>query len=265
MSFFCQIVCIFYSLLYWKKHFLRSFLFIKDSQIASRFWINSESARLRPAPFLKKCCNPNVTTAVSWRVGAAAVPGAAGGMFFGGFICNRLKLKVRGMFKFAIITCLLSIVAVNILWIKCDTVTFAGVNTEYEAGYVAQLVCYACSLCSHRWCLPKLSSLRLPAFVIMPIRVKNKFVATKCLFHVLSLRHSDIYLLNCYDNKSSLQVCYSWQATKQQWSVMCGVLSTILHSGQDFDILLYTCNIKLKISEYWEWLTKMTRPGRAFI
>ncbi|XP_052765092.1 solute carrier organic anion transporter family member 4C1-like [Mya arenaria] len=66
--------------------------------------------------------------------GAAAVPGAAGGMFFGGFICNRLKLKVRGMFKFAIFTCFLTIIAVNILWISCEELSFAGVNQEYETG-----------------------------------------------------------------------------------------------------------------------------------
>jgi hypothetical protein len=66
--------------------------------------------------------------------GAAAVPGAAGGMFFGGFICNRMKLKVRGMFRFAIITCILTVLAVNILWISCDQVKMAGVNEAYESG-----------------------------------------------------------------------------------------------------------------------------------
>ena len=62
------------------------------------------------------------------------MPGAAGGMFFGGFICNRMKLKVKGMFRFAIITCFLTVIAVNILWISCDNVNMAGVNTRYESG-----------------------------------------------------------------------------------------------------------------------------------
>ncbi|KAH3709196.1 hypothetical protein DPMN_068658 [Dreissena polymorpha] len=63
--------------------------------------------------------------------GAAAVPGAAGGMFLGGFICNRLKLKVRGMFKFSVITCLLTLVSINIMWISCEERPFAGVNRGY--------------------------------------------------------------------------------------------------------------------------------------
>lgn len=67
-------------------------------------------------------------------LGAATIPGAAGGMFFGGFICNRLKLKVRGMLKVSIISCILAMVAVNILWISCEDLTFAGVNKEYEPG-----------------------------------------------------------------------------------------------------------------------------------
>ncbi|KAL4218293.1 Solute carrier organic anion transporter [Mactra antiquata] len=70
----------------------------------------------------------------AFYTGAAAVPGAAGGMFFGGLICNKMKLKVRGMIRFAIITCLITIVAINILWINCESVPFAGVNTEYEKG-----------------------------------------------------------------------------------------------------------------------------------
>ena len=66
--------------------------------------------------------------------GAAAVPGAAGGMFFGGFICNKMKLKVRGMLKFSIITCGITILLVTLLWIKCDDVKMAGVNHPYKGS-----------------------------------------------------------------------------------------------------------------------------------
>lgn len=81
----------------------------------------------------------------AFYTGAAAVPGAAGGMFFGGFICNRLKLKVKGMLKFSIITCLLTVAAVNILWISCDIGDFAGVNKEYEDGGQTNKVNSACN------------------------------------------------------------------------------------------------------------------------
>lgn len=77
--------------------------------------------------------------------GAASVPGAAGGMFFGGFICNRLKLKVGGMLKFSILTCLMTIVAINILWINCEEAEFAGVNTNYEKGETTANVLSACN------------------------------------------------------------------------------------------------------------------------
>lgn len=62
------------------------------------------------------------------------MPGAAGGMFFGGLICNRMKLKVKGMLRFAIITCILTIISVNMLWISCEDIDIAGVNTQYESG-----------------------------------------------------------------------------------------------------------------------------------
>ncbi|XP_045180504.2 solute carrier organic anion transporter family member 4C1-like [Mercenaria mercenaria] len=93
--------------------------------------------------------------------GAAAVPGAAGGMFFGGFICNRMKFKVRGMFRFSIITCMLTIISVNILWITCDEATFAGVNTAYESGGRTDNVESSCNkdcACTTRYYDPVCSS-----------------------------------------------------------------------------------------------------------
>ena len=59
------------------------------------------------------------------------MPGAAGGMFFGGFICNKLKLKVPGMLKFSIITCCITIALVTQLWISCGERKLAGVNHPY--------------------------------------------------------------------------------------------------------------------------------------
>lgn len=93
--------------------------------------------------------------------GIAAVPGAAGGMFFGGLICNRLKLKVKGMFRFSIITCLITIVAINLLWISCEHVPFAGVNTPYSGGIVDDNVVADCNKdcgCSTRYYDPVCSS-----------------------------------------------------------------------------------------------------------
>lgn len=93
--------------------------------------------------------------------GMAAVPGAAGGMFFGGLICNRLKLKVKGMLRFSIITCILTVIAVNILWISCDGVSFAGVNTQYESGGQSDNVVSTCNkdcACTTRYFDPVCSS-----------------------------------------------------------------------------------------------------------
>ena len=43
-----------------------------------------------------------------------------------------MKLKVRGMLKFAIITCGITILLTALLWIKCGDIKIAGVNHPYK-------------------------------------------------------------------------------------------------------------------------------------
>ena len=64
--------------------------------------------------------------------GIAAIPGTAGGMFFGGFIASRMKLKVAGLLKFAIVTCGISTLFTTLVWISCDEGKMAGVNHPYK-------------------------------------------------------------------------------------------------------------------------------------
>ena len=61
-----------------------------------------------------------------------AVPGAAGGQFFGGFICKKMKLKVKGCIRVAIICCSLTVFISAAMWAKCDIGNFAGVSTQYS-------------------------------------------------------------------------------------------------------------------------------------
>ena len=64
-----------------------------------------------------------------------AVPGAAGGQFFGGYICKRLNLKVKGMLRFMIIVCVLAMILDNVVWVRCTQENIAGVNTQYSHRY----------------------------------------------------------------------------------------------------------------------------------
>ena len=68
--------------------------------------------------------------------GIAAIPGTAGGFFLGGFICNRMKLKVAGILKFAIITCSVSLLFTTLVWVSCDGDEMAGINHPYKDRYV---------------------------------------------------------------------------------------------------------------------------------
>ncbi|XP_052249531.1 solute carrier organic anion transporter family member 4C1-like [Dreissena polymorpha] len=63
--------------------------------------------------------------------GFMAVPGAVGGQFFGGFLCKRLKLKVRGCFRVAIVCSSLVVLVSVALLAKCDHSHVAGVTHGY--------------------------------------------------------------------------------------------------------------------------------------
>ena len=66
--------------------------------------------------------------------GFMAVPGAAGGQFFGGVLCKKLNLKVKGCIRVAIVCCSLTVVMSAAMWAKCDLGNFAGVTTHYNSN-----------------------------------------------------------------------------------------------------------------------------------
>jgi len=63
--------------------------------------------------------------------GFMAVPGAAGGQFFGGFLCKRFKLKVKGCLRVPIICSSLAVLLSAVVWTRCDNAFFAGVTAPY--------------------------------------------------------------------------------------------------------------------------------------
>lgn len=65
-------------------------------------------------------------------IGFIAVPGAAFGQFFGGYLVHRFKLKVPQMIKFNIGCSTLVMVVAAAFWIKCEQNNIAGVTTGYD-------------------------------------------------------------------------------------------------------------------------------------
>ena len=61
-------------------------------------------------------------------VGLIAIPGAAIGQTFGGFVIRRWELKVRGILKFLIVMVLLAIVFNTCFFINCDILVWNSTN-----------------------------------------------------------------------------------------------------------------------------------------
>ncbi|KAL4218075.1 spermatogenesis [Mactra antiquata] len=72
--------------------------------------------------------------AAALYAGVTGIPGAVSGVFLGGLICNKMKLKVRGMLKFSVIASVITIVCANIFWLNCPGTPFAGINQKYDVG-----------------------------------------------------------------------------------------------------------------------------------
>ncbi|KAL4217826.1 Solute carrier organic anion transporter [Mactra antiquata] len=86
------------------------------------------------ATFMPKFIQNQFGVTAGWAAmltGFMAVPGAAGGQFFGGFLCKRLNLKVKGSIRMPIICSALALLASGIMWARCDYKNVSGVTTGY--------------------------------------------------------------------------------------------------------------------------------------
>lgn len=87
------------------------------------------------ATFMPKFIQNQFGISAGWAAmltGFMAVPGAAGGQFFGGYICKRLNLKVKGCIRVPIICSSMAVFVSIALWTKCDYSNIAGVSTSYS-------------------------------------------------------------------------------------------------------------------------------------
>ncbi|XP_052764566.1 solute carrier organic anion transporter family member 4C1-like isoform X2 [Mya arenaria] len=94
------------------------------------------------ATFMPKFIQNQFGVTAGWAAmltGFMAVPGAAGGQFFGGYLCKRLKLKVRGCIRVAIVCSSLAVLISVALWTKCDPGYLAGVTQQYTNGTPSSL------------------------------------------------------------------------------------------------------------------------------
>ncbi|XP_033728387.1 solute carrier organic anion transporter family member 4A1-like isoform X2 [Pecten maximus] len=74
----------------------------------------------------------NLPTALaSFIMGIITVPGAGGGMFLGGYLVKKLKLKCKGIIRLNLISALSAAVMGCLFLIGCPTQEIAGVTTEY--------------------------------------------------------------------------------------------------------------------------------------
>ncbi|XP_053383119.1 solute carrier organic anion transporter family member 4C1-like isoform X2 [Mercenaria mercenaria] len=86
------------------------------------------------ATFMPKFIQNQFGVSAGWAAmltGFMAVPGAAGGQFFGGYLCKCLKLKVKGCIRVAIICSSCAVLVSSVLWIRCNPGNVAGVSREY--------------------------------------------------------------------------------------------------------------------------------------
>ena len=65
-------------------------------------------------------------------LGFMAVPGAAGGQFFGGYMCKKLNLRVKGCIRVAIVCSSLAVLVSVAMWAKCDHKNIVGVTQNYN-------------------------------------------------------------------------------------------------------------------------------------
>lgn len=87
------------------------------------------------ATFMPKFIQNQFGVTAGWAsmmTGFMAVPSAAGGQFFGGFLCNRMKLKVKGCIRIAIICCSLALLISAGIWARCGLGKFSGVTQVYQ-------------------------------------------------------------------------------------------------------------------------------------
>ncbi|XP_060574876.1 solute carrier organic anion transporter family member 4C1-like [Ruditapes philippinarum] len=87
------------------------------------------------ATFMPKFIQNQFGVSAGWAAmltGFMAVPGAAGGQFFGGYLCKCLKLKVKGCIRVAIICSSCALLVSSVLWIRCSHDNVAGVSREYS-------------------------------------------------------------------------------------------------------------------------------------
>lgn len=67
-----------------------------------------------------------------YYTGAISIPGAGGGMVFGGFMVKKLKLRLRGIIYFCCVCmCFAAVLAPSFL-MTCPSQPVAGISTSYR-------------------------------------------------------------------------------------------------------------------------------------
>ncbi|XP_064596760.1 solute carrier organic anion transporter family member 4C1-like [Liolophura sinensis] len=64
--------------------------------------------------------------------GFLVVPGAISGQIIGGYICRRFSLKIRGMLRLSLVTCLICVATAAGFWARCPQDNIAGVSVHYS-------------------------------------------------------------------------------------------------------------------------------------
>ncbi|XP_046573481.1 solute carrier organic anion transporter family member 4A1-like [Haliotis rubra] len=83
------------------------------------------------AKFLQEQFNLQAAYA-SMIMGAITVPGAGGGMLFGGYIVKKMELKCRGIIRLCMIVCGIALVVGGLFLIQCPKPKMAGVTVQYS-------------------------------------------------------------------------------------------------------------------------------------
>ncbi|XP_055484360.1 solute carrier organic anion transporter family member 6A1-like [Psammomys obesus] len=93
-------------------------------------------ANIGSAEFLPKylenqfLLTPSLATLLT---GIILIPGGAIGIFLGGFVVSKLKLSCRSQMRFIMATSIISLgLLVLVIFVKCETVDFAGINEDYD-------------------------------------------------------------------------------------------------------------------------------------
>ncbi|XP_071481951.1 solute carrier organic anion transporter family member 4A1-like [Diadema antillarum] len=71
-------------------------------------------------------------TVATTIVGTCIVPGGAGGVFLGGWLLRRLKLRVSGMLKFCTLMTIVTTLVFPSLFLRCPQNALAGVTAGYQ-------------------------------------------------------------------------------------------------------------------------------------